>query len=253
MIKTKQKILFLFLVCFSIYCALAIGQGWDEEFLIIQGRITLNYLLSLGRIDVDLHLRQYYSPIYYSLKSLLSQIFPIYYKIEVSHLINLIFSLSAIIAIKKLSTELFNENVGNYVFLILFFYPIFFGHMAFNSKDTIAAFSHVWIFYLSIQYVKKQNIKHKANSYINFIAVLAALATGINLFFLGSLIPIFLFLLIDILFTKKFACENFSKKKFLIDICRGFVIFYFLLVIFWIDTHANIFVLPFSKGKDCQI
>ena len=34
--------------------------------------------------------------------------------------------------------------------------------------------------------VKKQNIKHKANSYINFIAILAALATGINLFFLGT-------------------------------------------------------------------
>ena len=68
MTKTKQKILFLFLVCFSIYCALTIGQGWDEGFLIYQGRITLNYLLSLGRIDVDLHLRKYYSPIYYSQK-----------------------------------------------------------------------------------------------------------------------------------------------------------------------------------------
>ena len=45
MIKTKQKILFLFLVCFSIYCALAIGQAWDEEFLVNQGKITLNYLL----------------------------------------------------------------------------------------------------------------------------------------------------------------------------------------------------------------
>ena len=158
MTKTKQKILFLFLVCFSIYCALAIGQSWDEEFLVNQGRITLNYLLSLGRIDVDLHLREYYSPIYYSLKFLLTQIFPISYRIEASHLINLIFSLSAIIAIKKLSKELFNEDVGNYVFLILFFYPIFFGHMAFNSKDTIVTFSHVWIFYLSIKYLKKQNI-----------------------------------------------------------------------------------------------
>ena len=157
MIKTKQKILFLFLVCFSIYCALTIGQGWDEGFLLIQGKVTLDYLLSLGRIDVDIYLREYYSPIYYSLKYLLIQIFPIEYQIEVSHIINLIFSLSVIIAIKKLSKELFNEKVGNYVFLILFFYPIFFGHMAFNSKDTILAFSHVWIFYLSIKYLKKQN------------------------------------------------------------------------------------------------
>ena len=246
MIKTKQKILFLFLIIFSIYCALTIGQGWDEEALITQGKIAINYLLSLGKIEIDIFRREYYSPIYYSLKFLFIQIFPIKYQIEASHIINLIFSLFAIIGIKKISKELFNENVGKIVFLILFFYPIFFGHMALNSKDTIVAFSHVWIFYLSIQYVKKQNIKHKANSHINFIAVLAALATGINLFFLGSLIPIFLFLLIDILFAKKFICENFSKKKFLIDICRGFVIFYFLLVIFWIDTHPNIFVLPFN-------
>ena len=253
MIKLKQKILFLFLIVFSIYCALSIGQSWDEEFLINQGRITLNYLFSLGRIDIDIELREYYSPIYYTLKFLLSQIFPFSYKIEVSHLINLIFSLSTVIAVKKLSKELFNESVGNYVFLILFFYPIFFGHMAFNSKDTIAAFSHVWIFYLSIKYLKKQNIKLKASRCINFIAVLAALSVGIYLLFLGSLAPIFLFLLIDIFIFKKFICPTFSKKKFLIDIIKGFVIFYFLLIIFWIDTHPNIFVLPFNFFLDWLI
>ena len=246
MTNTKQKILFLFLICFSIYCALTIGRAWDEGFLLIQGKITLNYLLSLGEVDVDLFRREYHSAIYYSLKYLLIQIFPIKYQYETSHIINLIFSLSTIIAIKKLVKELFNENVGKIVFLILFFYPAFFGHMAFNCKDTIIAFSHVWIFYLSIQYVKKQYIKQKANNYINFIAILSALATGINLFFLGSLIPIFLFLLVDIFFLKKFTCKTFNKKKFLIDIGKGFVIFYILLVIFWIDTHPNIFVLPFK-------
>ena len=126
MIKTKQKILFLFLICFLIYCALTIGQSWDEKFLLIQGKITLNYLFSLGKIDTDLLHREYYAPIYYSLKFLLMQIFPIKYQIEVSHIINLIFSLSAVIAIKKLSKELFNENVGKIVFLILFFLPSFF-------------------------------------------------------------------------------------------------------------------------------
>ena len=246
MIKTKQKILFLFLIIFSIYCALTIGRAWDEGFHITQGKIAINYLLSLGKIEDDILQREYYSPIYFSLKFLFIQIFPIKYQIEGSHLINLIFSLSAVVGIKKLSKELFNENVGKIVFLILFFYPAFFGHMAFNCKDTIIAFSHVWIFYLSIQYVKKQYIKQKANNYINFIAILSALATGINLFFLGSLIPIFLFLLVDIFFLKKFTCKTFNKKKFLIDIGKGFVIFYILLVIFWIDTHPNIFVLPFK-------
>ena len=246
MIKTKQKTLFLFLICFSIYCALNIGQVWDEGFLLLQGKITLDYLLSLGRINVDIYLREYYSPIYYSLKFLLIQIFPIKYQIEVSHIINLIFSLGTIVGIKKLTKELFNEKIGNIVFLILFFYPVFFGHMAFNSKDTIIAFSHVWIFYLAIKYIRKQNIRIKANYYINFIAAVAALATGINVLFLGSLIPIFLFILIDIFLLKIFTCSKFNKKKFFIDIIKGFVIFYFLLVIFWIDTHSNILILPFN-------
>ena len=250
MTNTKQKILFLFLICFSIYCALTIGRAWDEGFLLIQGKITLNYLLSLGEVDVDLFRREYHSAIYYSLKYLLIQIFPIKYQYETSHIINLIFSLSTIIAIKKLVKELFNENVGKIVFLILFFYPAFFGHMAFNCKDTIIAFSHVWIFYLCIRYIKKQYIKKKANSYINFIAVLSAVGTGINLFFLGSLIPILLFLLIDIFFLKKITCKAFNKKKFLIDLGKSFVIFYILLVIFWIDTHPNIFILPFKFFSD---
>ena len=110
MIKTKQKILFLFLIIYSIYCALVIGQGWDEETLITQGKIAINYLLSLGKIDIDIFRREYYSPIYYSLKFLLIQIFPIKYQIEVSHIINLVFSLSAIIGIKKISKELLNKN-----------------------------------------------------------------------------------------------------------------------------------------------
>ena len=63
MIKIRQKILFFFLICFSIYCALSVGQVWDEEFLVSQGRITLNYLFSLGRVDEDILLREYYSPI----------------------------------------------------------------------------------------------------------------------------------------------------------------------------------------------
>ena len=38
----------------------------------------------------------------------------------------------------------------------------------------------------------------------------------------------------------------FETKKFLSDIIKGFLIFYFTLVLFWIDTHPNIFLLPFK-------
>ena len=246
MIKTKQKILFLFLVCFSIYCALTIGKSWDEGYHLIQGKVTLDYLLSFGKIDKDLFYREHYSPIYWSLKYLFIQIFSYKYQIEASHLVNLIFSLSTIIGIGKLSKELFNHKVAKLVFLVLFFYPVFFGHMAFNSKDMVLAFCHVWIFYLVIRYLKKQNIKDKTNYYIIFLGVLTALATGVQLFFIGTLIPIFLFILIEIFFLKKFISNNFSKKKFYIDFCKIFLIFYFLLILFWIDTHPNILVLPFN-------
>ena len=53
MAKQKQKILFFFLFIFSVYCALTIGQTWDEGADLIKGKITLDYLFSLGEIDND--------------------------------------------------------------------------------------------------------------------------------------------------------------------------------------------------------
>ncbi len=253
MTKAKKKILFFFLILFSVYCAITIGKGWDEGFLIKQGEIAIKYLLSFGRINEDLFRREYYSPIYYSLKYLFIQTFPYKFQVEASHLVNLFFSLGIIFGLKKLTKELFNDNVGKIIFLILFFYPIFQGHMGLNSKDTIIALCHVWIFYFFIKYIKKQYIKGKSNNYINYIAVLSATGTGINLFFLGSLIPIFIFILIDMFYFKKLTCKNFDTKKLLIDFFKGFLIFYFLLVIFWIDTHPNIFVLPFKYFSDWLI
>ena len=54
MSREKQRILIFFLIIFSIYYALTIGVAWDEEYHIIQGKITLDYLSSLGKIDRDL-------------------------------------------------------------------------------------------------------------------------------------------------------------------------------------------------------
>ena len=246
MIKKKQKILLFFLFAFSIYCALKIGQSWDEAFHLIQGKTTLDYLFSLGKIDKDILYRENYSTIYWSFSYLLTMIFPSQYQIEVSHLINLAFSLSTIVGVGKISTELFNKKIGKIVFLILFFYPIFFGHMSFNNSDTILAFGHIWITYFILRYLKKQNIKYKRNSYVIYISALAALSTGIQLVFLSSLIPIFLFILIEVFYSKKITNKNFSNKKFLYDCFKCFIFFYFLLILFWIDVYPNIFVLPFN-------
>ena len=205
MTPTKQKTLLFFLLIFSVYCALTIGQSWDEETELLRGKITLEYLLSLGDVDKKILYREYYSPIYWSLLYFLTKIFPSQFQIEAGHIINLFFSLSVIFGIGKFSKELFNKKVGKLCFLILFFYPIFFGHMAMNNKDMILALSHVWITYLIFRYFKIQNIKETTNKYIIYIGVLAAVGSGIQLVFLGSLIPIFIFTLAEIFFFKKFS------------------------------------------------
>ena len=242
----KQKILLFFLFSFSIYCSIIIGQSWDEGFHLKQGKITLDYILSLGRIDNSFVGREYYAPIYWSFQYFLVEIFPSKYQVEISHLSNLTFSLCTIIGVAKIGKELFNKQVGKIIFLILFFYPIFFGHMSFNPKDTILAFSHVWITYLSFRYLKKQNEKGKITKYLFYLGLLAALATGIQLIFLASMLPLFLFLFLEIFIYKKIVNSQFKVKKFLYDLIKAFLFFYIIIVLFWIDTHSNILTLPFK-------
>jgi len=246
MSKQNQKIIVVLLFSYSIYCSIIIGQTWDEGFHIQQGKITLEYLFSLGRINNDIYYREYYSPIYWSLQYLLTQIFPSKYMIESSHVVNLIVSLGTLFGIYRFSKQIFNKEVGKIVFLILFFYPIFFGHMSINSKDTIIAFSHVWIAYFLFNYLKQQDNRKKRNEYIAYIAILCAVGTGIQLFFIGSLVPLIFFFFFDIFIAKNFICKNFNIKKFIYDLLKCFLIFYFFLVIFWIDVHPNIFINPFK-------
>ena len=244
--KNYQIIILSLAFLFAAYCAVKIGASWDDRVHINQGKIIINYLFSLGSIDEKMLYRENYSAIYWSLLYLITKIFPSGLQIEISHLVNLCFSFAAIIGLAKICKELFNSTVGKIVFLILFFYPVYFGHMGFNNKDTILAFSHVWITYYIFRYIKYQNYSNKVNKYILSIALLAALATGIQLVFLGSLIPIFFLLAIDISVCKKLTFIKFNLKKFFYDIIKCFIIFYFLLILFWVDAHPNILSLPFK-------
>ena len=237
MSKKKKYIPLIILITFSIYCSLTIGQALDEQHQITHGKITLDYLFSLGKIDKYFDYREYFSAIYWTLLYFITELFPIKYETEVSHLVNLFFSFSIIFGIGKVSRELFNKKVGKIIFLILFFYPIFFGHMSINGKDTILAFSHVWMIYLILRYLKKQEVKKKANKYIISLGLLSAVSTGIQLGFLGSQIPIILFVLIEVFLIKKIINKNFSKKKFLYDLIKCFFIFYVILILFW--THSS--------------
>ena len=116
---------------------------------------------------------------------------------------NLFFSIAAIVGLKKLCENLFNKKTGIIAFLILFFYPAFFGHMGFNSKDTIIAFCHIWIFLFTIKYIQTNE-----GRYLNLIGILAATGTGINLFFLGSLIPLFIFFIIEFFLSRSLVKKD---------------------------------------------
>ena len=113
--------------------------------------------------------------------------------------------------------------------------------MGFNSKDTIIAFCHIWIFLFTIKYIQTNE-----GRYLNLIGILAATGTGINLFFLGSLIPLFIFFIIEFFFIKKLSKKRHSIKKVFLDFLKCFLLFYLVLVLFWIDTHENILILPFK-------
>ena len=242
-----KKYIFVFiLLLFSIYCAISVGESWDERYELLRGKTTLDYLFSLGSINNYIPHREDNSTMYFSFSFLISQMFPIKYQIEVSHIINLVFSLGTIYGLGKIGKELFGKKIGYIAFILLFFLPSFFGHMAINSKDTIIAFSHVWIFYLVIRYLKKQTRNLETFKYVIFIAVLASLGTGIKLVFIGSLLPIVLFIFLEIFFTKRILNKNFYKTKFLYDLVFSFLIFYIVLLFFWVDVHPNIFKLPIN-------
>ena len=245
-IYKKKNFLLLALVFYSIYCAINIGKTWDEGFHLNQGKVILNYLLSFGQIDEKILYRENYSTFYWSFSYLITKIFPAQFSIQVSHLVNLFFSLLTIIGIGKLNKELFNKEVGQITFLILFFYPIFFGHMAFNSKDTILAFSHVWIFYYALKYFKSQSSNYKSLKYIIIIGLLSSLATGIQMVFLGSLVPILIFLILDVFIFKIFISKKFKIKKFIVDLGKCFLVFYSSLIFFWVDAYSNIFLFPIN-------
>ena len=122
----KKKITSLYiLIAFAIYCSLIVGQAWDEQNAFVNGKITLDYLLTLGRVDEYVVYREYYSTIYWSFLYLVTEIFPSKYQYEIGHLINLTFSLGAIFGISKIAREMFNRDIGRISFIVLFLFPIY--------------------------------------------------------------------------------------------------------------------------------
>ena len=247
MINKINNIVLYVLISFSIYCALIIGISWDELAVIERGHERLKYLFSFGFYDyIDYRDQRFYPGFYNTLAALITKIFPRKFELEIFHLTNSLFSISTIFGISKISRELFNKKVGQIVFVLCFFNPVFFGHIATNPKDMIVAFSNVWTAYLIIRYIKNQHIDEKRNLYTIFMGLVIGLGTGVRIVFLGTLIPIILISFLDIFFLKKLTDKKFSYKKFLIDLFKILTISYLIMVSCWPETHQNIFIMPFE-------
>lgn len=240
----KKYILYIF-ISFSVYVAIIIGETWDENYHYEIGKITFNYIFSFGQINKDLFYREVYSPLLWMVQYFISLIFPITYKTEVLHVINLFFALTAAFGLKKVTKILFNSKVSEYAFVLLLFYPVFFGHMSINSKDIFLASCHVWIFYYLLKYLRYPNSIRPIELKLK-ISILLAIGTGIQLLFIGSLLPIILFLFFDAFFFKKILKKEIIFKKLIVDFFIVFTIFYLILILFWIDTHSNIVTNPFN-------
>ena len=89
-----------------------------------------------------------------------------------------------------------------------------------NERDLIIAFCNVWSIYLFIKYLKNQNIDKKRNKYVLLIGLILGLGLGVRFAFPATLIPIIIFLMLDVLFIKKIIKSEFSFKKLIFDVFK---------------------------------
>ena len=247
MLKKIEVFTLFFLIIFVFYCAVIIGSSWDEVFAMTRGKERLKYLFSLGAYN------SYYNPIseefspgfYHTLAIFFTKMFPTKYEIETFHIINSLFSILTVFGIYKISSIIFNKTDGKIIFLLCFLNPIFFGHMAMNSKDTIIAFANIWTTYVFLRYLQNQRFNNNCTRYIVLAGLTIGLGTGVRLPFFITLMPLFIFAIFDIFFIKKFVNKNFSKKKFFLHIPIVLLIAYLIVVSCWPHVHENIFTKPF--------
>jgi hypothetical protein len=247
-IKKKTEYTFLILLfAYSLYCSLIIGTAWDEFYHYKNGDNIFRYIFSLGQRDYVSANFIYHYGFYDFLAAFFSKNFTSKYLVEAHHLLNLFFSIFSVFGIYQLTKKMFNSKVGKITFLICFLNPVFFGHFSINPKDTIVAFSYIWIFCISLKYLEKQNNQSKKNTYLFYLTLLFSLGLGIRLTFLISLIPIFIILFFEIYKNKK---NFFSISRFLLDIFYVVIFSFIITIIFWPDTHSDLLRLPFIYIKN---
>ncbi len=248
MTKKNSAFFLAALIVYSFFCLLNLGPTWDTYFYYELGKDRLDYLFSLGNDESFKRIphSKFLPGTYSTIAAFFVQIFPKKYLVTSLFFFNFLFSFFTILGIYKISSKLFNKFIGKIVFLICFFNPVFFGHMAINPNDTILAFANVWFFYLLIQYFKNQNNVLRINKYIFFSGICLGLGLGVRISFFVTILPFFIFFLFDYIYSKYFFSHRFSTKKFFIDIFKVLGLAYFIMILFWPHSHENIFIMPFK-------
>ena len=121
----NEKIIKTALIIYALYCAFIIGVSWDELYYHEIGRINLKYLLSFGQIEESFIYKYRFSTLYWSLSSLINQIFPKHLSLEIFHLINTIFGLMTIVGLYRINKILFNKTIAKISSIFLFLIPFF--------------------------------------------------------------------------------------------------------------------------------
>ena len=246
MIKNSQinnlNLICFLLIIYAYINSVLTGISWDELFVVARGEERLKYLYSLGNAKITNDGNQYFPGLFDTLAVFFTQLFPKQFTISTLHLFNTTFSLLTLLGIYRLTKILFNKPIARISTLITYFNPIFFGHMAINSKDTIITFSFVWLLLTFLRYLKTQKDFSKRKRLVIYACVFLSLGIGTRIQFLGLLIFFTPFLFIN----NKIKSENFTYKSFLCDFLIIFFVSYFFMISTWPHVHSNIFVEPFK-------
>ena len=232
----------IFLLLFSVYCALNIGLSWDEVQRHWQGAMRTDYFKSLefgkfefkrgGWSEIEPGL---YDTFNFAITDLLLKIFP-GKLIGIKHSINLTFSLLSLIGLFLLSKKIFNKEIAYLATLLCFLNPFFFGHMSMNPIDTIISFSLIWFAY-SI-YLYCVNFEKKRLRFLILASFFMGFGLGTRLPFLIVPVPIMLTALIYVISKYSSKFENYKiYKKIFFDFLIFTSIAFFLMVLAWPFFH----------------
>ena len=236
---------------FLFFCAITIGHSWDLEMEINKGNERLKYIFFLSSFDNYVSSSrmigdEFYPGFYTTLVSFVTKIFPKKYEFEIWQLTNSLFSILTVFGIYRISRTLFNKEVAKIIFILCILNPIFFGHMAMNPKDVPVAFANVWSTYVFLRYIQNQNHKEKCKKYILLAGLAIGFGIGIRIPFIITLLPVLLFVLIDIFLLKKIINSDFSFRKFITHFFIVLIIAYLVTISCWPQAHQNIFTAPFK-------